>query len=89
MSTSTGGVSRGLEGVIAAETRLSHVDGEAGELIIGGYALDEVAGRATFEELCYVLWQLALGKDGEPPNQSELKALRDQIGAHSESYLKR
>lgn len=31
--------SPGLRGVIAAETRLSHVDGLAGELIIAGYAL--------------------------------------------------
>jgi citrate synthase len=39
----------GLEGVIATETRLSHVDGQAGELIIGGYALEEIAGRASLE----------------------------------------
>ncbi|PYO90588.1 MAG: citrate synthase/methylcitrate synthase, partial [Gemmatimonadetes bacterium] len=39
---------RGLDGVVAAQTRLSHVDGQAGELIIGGYQLKELAGRVTF-----------------------------------------
>ena len=40
---------RGLDGVVAAQTRLSHVDGQAGELIIGGYQLKELAGRVAFE----------------------------------------
>jgi len=38
----------GLEGVVAARTRLSHVDGERGELIIAGYPLAEIAPNATF-----------------------------------------
>lgn len=46
----------GLEGVIAAETRLSRVDGLNGELIIGGYPLEEIAGNATFEQMIYLLW---------------------------------
>jgi citrate synthase len=35
---------------------LSHVDGLKGELIIGGYAVEEIAPRATFEEATYLLW---------------------------------
>ena len=46
----------GLQGVIAAETRLSRVDGLAGELIIAGYPLDNLAPNATFEEVAYLLW---------------------------------
>lgn len=46
----------GLEGVIAAETRLSSVDGLAGELIIAGFPLEEIAPHATFEEMVYLLW---------------------------------
>ena len=38
----------GLEDVVAAETRLSGVDGEAGQLIIGGSRVEELAGRASF-----------------------------------------
>ena len=46
----------GLEGVVAAQTRLSSVDGQRGELIIGGFALEELAGKAAFEETVYLLW---------------------------------
>ena len=46
----------GLEGVVAATTRLSHVDGERGELVIAGYQVDELAEHATFEETTWLLW---------------------------------
>jgi len=49
-------VSSGLEGIIAASTRLSHVDGERGELIIAGYPVGELAEHATFEETTWLLW---------------------------------
>ncbi len=54
----------GLEGVIAAETRLSSVDGEAGELTIAGFPVEELAGRASFEETVYLLWHDALPDPG-------------------------
>ena len=47
MSGTTSPGPRGLDGVVAVRTRLSHVDGLAGELIIGGYELKELAGRVT------------------------------------------
>jgi citrate synthase len=72
---------KGLEGVVAAETRMSHVDGQAGELIIGGYALEELAGRATYEEACYVLWHLALDNKADLPNAAQLDALRREMAA--------
>ena len=43
-------VVQGLEGVVVAETRLSHVDGEKGELIIAGSAVENLAGQRRFEE---------------------------------------
>jgi len=46
----------GLAGVIAAQTRLSSVDGLKGELIIAGFPLQELASQATFEEVVYLLW---------------------------------
>ncbi len=64
---------RGLEGVVAARTRLSHVDGIAGELIIGGYELKELAGRVSFEEAAHLLWRGAL------PSTDELRELRREI----------
>jgi citrate synthase len=45
----------GLEEVVAASTRLSHVDGEAGRLTIGGYAIEDLAPNARFEEVAYLL----------------------------------
>ncbi|MBI5668145.1 MAG: citrate synthase/methylcitrate synthase [Chloroflexi bacterium] len=55
----------GLEGVVAAETRLSSVDGQAGELVIAGFLLEELAGNATFEEMVYLLWHDRLPAAGE------------------------
>jgi citrate synthase len=66
---------RGLEGVVAAQTRLSHVDGLAGQLIIGGYELKELAGRVTFEEAAHLLWDGSLPPKGTPIDR-ELASLR-------------
>src|SRR3712207_848641 len=65
----------GLEGVIAAETRLSAVDGEAGELIIAGFPVEKLADRATFEETLYLLWNDAL------PGPKQLATFREKLGA--------
>jgi citrate synthase len=46
----------GLDDVVAAETALSDVDGQAGRLIIRGHSLDELAGRASYEEVLVLLW---------------------------------
>src|SRR3712207_8244127 len=63
----------GLEGVIAAEPRLSSVDGEAGELIIAGFPVEELASRASFEETVYLLWHDAL------PDPGQLADLREEL----------
>jgi citrate synthase len=47
----------GLEGVVAAETVLSEVDGQAGRLIIRGHSLDELSGRARFEDVAVLLFE--------------------------------
>ena len=56
MSTTETVFKPGLAGVIAAETTLSRVDGQKGELLIAGYPLEEIAPRASFEEVVYLLW---------------------------------
>ncbi|HEX5214993.1 MAG TPA: citrate synthase/methylcitrate synthase [Vicinamibacterales bacterium] len=58
-------MTQGLEGVVAATTRLSLVDGEAGRLVIAGYLVDDLAPRATFEEVVYLLLHGRLPDDGE------------------------
>ena len=49
-------MSNGLEGVVAAETILSEVDGKAGRLILRGFELDELAGQVNFEAVTHLLW---------------------------------
>jgi citrate synthase len=65
----------GLDGVVAASTRLSHVDGERGELLIGGFEVAGLAARATFEETTWLLWHGAL------PTASQLTAFNDRLTA--------
>jgi citrate synthase len=68
---------RGLDGVVAAQTRLSHVDGLAGQLVIGGYELSELAGRVSFEDASHLLWRGALPDGAESAaSRAESAALR-------------
>jgi citrate synthase len=67
------GLVAGLEGVVAAETWLSRVDGEAGELTLAGFPVEELAGRASFEETVYLLWHDTL------PDVGQLAAFREAL----------
>lgn len=66
----------GLEGVIASETRLSHVDGQKGELIIAGFPLEVIAPNAEYEEMIHLLWRDCL------PNEAQLTELRSQLNQY-------
>ncbi len=63
----------GLEGVIAAKTALSSVDGTAGELLIRGFPVEELAPRATFEECLWLLWY------GERPDGAQRVAIQQAL----------
>ena len=52
-------VHNGLEGIVAAETRLSMVDGERGELVIAGYRVEDLAPVRSFEEVVGLLFEAA------------------------------
>ena len=65
----------GLEGVVAAATRLSGVDGLRGELVIAGFPVEELAGHATFEETTWLLWH------GDLPSAVELERLHHALAA--------
>lgn len=75
MIKGTNGYIPGLAGVIAAQTRLSHVDGQLGELIISGYPVADLAQQAFFEEVIYLLWYDRL------PNQDELVTFTSELTA--------
>src|SRR5215218_5535054 len=51
---------KGLEGVVAAQTRISDVDGRRGRLFYAGYDIADLAAYATFEETIYLLHHLEL-----------------------------
>lgn len=68
--------SPGLEGVVAAETAVSEVDGANGRLIYrGGYLIEDLVPVVTYEEVAYLLWH------GELPTEKELDALRKEMAA--------
>src|ERR1051325_7030678 len=66
-------MAEGLEGVVAATTRLSHVDGEAGRLTIAGYAVEDLAPHASFEEVAYLLLK------GRLPEPEELVRFTEDL----------
>jgi citrate synthase len=51
---------KGLEGVVAARTSISDIDGQQGKLFYAGYDIADLAEHATFEETVYLLHHLAL-----------------------------
>jgi citrate synthase len=60
----------GLEGIVAAESSICFIDGDAGILSYQGYNVHILAEKATFEEVIYLLWH------GRLPKQAELDELK-------------
>ena len=71
-------VAKGLEGVVANESRLSQVDGEKGTLCYLGYTIDDLVAHCSFEEVMFLLFKSKL------PNQAELDAFTTQLRAQRE-----
>ncbi|MEK7235746.1 MAG: citrate/2-methylcitrate synthase [Nitrospirota bacterium] len=76
-TTHTPTYSPGLEGVLAGETALCQVDEGEGGLRYRGYAVSDLADKATFEEVAYLLLF------GKLPTQKELKDFSTQLAAHA------
>jgi citrate synthase len=72
----------GLEGVVATDSRLCYIDGDAGLLSYQGYRIETLAEHATFEEVIYLLWH------GRLPRQSELEELKAALAAERELPLR-
>ena len=78
----------GLDGVPAAETVLSHVDGERGELIIAGEHVANLAGKSSFEGVTARLWNGATGKSLSEANvRASLGAARERAFARLPDLL--
>jgi len=64
---------RGLEGVLAGETRVGHVDGANGKLYYAGYDIHDLAKHCCFEECVFLLWNDRL------PTRKELEDFRAEL----------
>jgi citrate synthase len=65
----------GLEDIVATSSSICYIDGERGVLAYRGFDIHDLAPKATFEEVCYLLWH------GRLPNRSELGELQSQFAA--------
>src|SRR5687768_18165047 len=65
----------GLQGVVAAQSEICFIDGQAGRLVYRGYEIEDLVENATFEEVAFLLW------DGKLPNRGELQELRRDLSA--------
>jgi citrate synthase len=63
----------GLEGIIAAQTEISQVDGANGRLVYRGYVIADLAEEMSFEEVAHLLWH------GSLPKRAELDALTREL----------
>ena len=72
--------SSGLDNVVAAETMLSHVDGEAGRLIVAGYEVEDLVKAHDFEGAAAALWSAA-GLENAPSEE----AVRRDLGRAREA----
>ena len=68
-------LSKGLEGVLVAESSLSDIDGDAGQLIYRGYDIEDLAREASYEEVLHLLW------NGELPTEQQLAGFSDSMAA--------
>jgi citrate synthase len=64
----------GLEGIVATQSGICYIDGQAGKLIYRGYDIGDLVEHCTFEEVAFLLWE------GELPKRSELEQLKRDIG---------
>ena len=71
MSTAVAG--KGLEGIVAANSGICWIDGDAGVLSYRGIDIHELAEKSTFEEATYLLW------NGILPNQLKLREFSAQL----------
>jgi len=66
-------VQKGLEDVVALESRICFIDGKGGRLIYHGYDIRDLAQHSTFEEVAYLLWY------GRLPTQAQLEELGQRL----------
>jgi len=66
-------INKGLRGVTVASTKISDVDGQEGKLIYRGYLVQDLAERASFEEIAHLLLFEKL------PDEKELESFTTRL----------
>src|SRR6185437_8893561 len=64
---------KGLEGIVATNSSICWIDGDAGVLAYRGIDIHELASKSTFEETAYLLW------NGTLPTPPELDAFTRRL----------
>jgi citrate synthase len=70
---STAVAAKGLEGIVAANSGICWIDGDAGVLAYRGIDIHELADKSSFEETTYLLWH------GKLPKAAELEEFRKKL----------
>jgi citrate synthase len=73
MTTAAPKSKAGLEDTVATSSAICYLDGDQGVLAYCGYDIHDLARHATFEEVCFLLWQRRL------PTRAELGDLQSQL----------
>src|SRR5258706_368135 len=68
----------GLEGIVATQSGICFIDGQAGKLIYRGYEIGDLVEHCTFEEVAYLLWE------GDLPNREALDELKKELAESAE-----
>src|ERR1700733_13079685 len=72
-SVTTTHAPKGLEGVVATNSKICYIDGDRGVLAYRGIDIHELADHSNFEETCYLLWF------GKLPTPLELREVHERL----------
>ena len=79
MSAASGEVVAGLEGVLAFESSVAYIDGNAPDLSVRGYSIEQIAASMGYEEMAFLLWH------SRPPSAEELAAFTADLAEQREA----
>ena len=74
-ATTTAPPTKGLQDVVAGESKICYIDGDRGILAYRGIDIHELATKSNFEEVCYLLWY------GKLPSKQELSSFRQKLAS--------
>ena len=67
----------GFVSTAACESKITYIDGGKGQLLHGGYPIDQLAEQSDYLEVCYLLWY------GELPNKEQKEDFVNRVRMHT------